>query len=106
MSDFIIQKIEAKFNAKIPASVVDKIKIVAEKIRGSYILFEMRPAWDDNSKPWTKYEIAKLSYVEKTESWKLYWRRASGKWELYRELKTLAGVLNVIEKDKNGCFWG
>ncbi|MCX6713262.1 MAG: DUF3024 domain-containing protein [Candidatus Vogelbacteria bacterium] len=106
MSDFIIQKIEAKFNSKIPASVANKIKIAVEKIRGNYFLFEMRPAWDDNIKPWTKYEIAKLSYVAKTESWKLYWHRASGRWELYRELKTLAGALNVIEKDENGCFWG
>lgn len=104
MIDLTIQKIEEKF--KVPEHVTDKIKNVVEKLGNSYILYETRPAWDGNAKPWTKLSVAKMTFVKISDTWKLYWMRASGKWELYKEYKSLKHVLNAIEKDKSGCFWG
>ena len=72
------------------------------------ILFEVRPKWDD---PEVKLELpfAKITFVKSKALWKLYWMRASGKWELYEphaqdgKLNTL---LNVIKKDAHACFFG
>lgn len=104
MTDLIIAKIENKF--KVPERVADQVKVIAEKIGNSYVLYESRPAWDDNSKPWTKFEVAKMLFIKRRKIWKLFWKRASGKWELYGEYKSFGTTLNSIEKDVHGCFWG
>lgn len=102
--DPIILKIEKFF--KVPEHIADKIQNVTEKVKGGYVLIETRPRWDDASAPWTRHPVAKMIFSKPAQIWKLYWMRASGKWLLYGEYKTLDGVLRVIKEDKNGCFWG
>lgn len=100
----IIQKIEAMF--RVPERVADQIKNVAEKVRGGYVLFETRPPWDGSPRPWSKLEVAKLIFHKPSQSWKVYWMRASGKWEFYGHYKRFSSALKAIEGDKHGCFWG
>lgn len=104
MSDEIIEKIEKKFT--VPDHVLDKIRNVVEKEGNSYILYETRPVWNDNAKPWTKHGVAKITHVKTRGYWKLYWMRASGKWEIYSERKSFSSILGQIEEDKHRCFWG
>ena len=102
--DQILTKIERFF--KIPEDIADKIQNVAEKVRGGYVFIETRPRWDGSPGPWTRHPVTKMIFSKPTKLWKLYWRRASGKWLLYEEYKTLDGALRAIKKDKNCCFWG
>jgi hypothetical protein len=50
--------------------------------------------------------------VKTTETWKLYWTRASGKWHAYDpdgttgEFKGLRRALAVIDQDLYGCLFG
>jgi hypothetical protein len=99
-----IQKIEEFF--RVPERVANKIKNLAEKVKGGYVLFETRPRWDGSPGPWTKLPVAKIVFHKSTQIWNLYWMRASGKWEFYGRYKTLNRVLRTIEEDKHGCFWG
>ncbi|MCY9829432.1 DUF3024 domain-containing protein, partial [Vibrio chagasii] len=39
-------------------------------------------------------------------SWRLYWMRASGKWEKYDAFYHLEQALEAAMKDQYGCFWG
>ncbi|WP_419153403.1 DUF3024 domain-containing protein, partial [Vibrio chagasii] len=39
-------------------------------------------------------------------SWRLYWMRASGKWEKYDAFYHLEQALEAVRKDQYGCFWG
>ena len=100
----IIKKIEEFF--KVPERVADKVKNVAEKTKGGYVLIETRPPWDDSGRPWTRLPVAKIVFRKYLKIWKLYWMRASGRWWFYEKYKTLGGVLKAIEKDRHGCFWG
>ena len=102
--DKFIKNIEEFF--KVPEQVADKIKNIAEKVRGGYVLIETRPRWDDPSALWTKSEIAKIIFHKPTEIWRIYWKRASGRWELYGKYKSFNKVLTIIKKDPHGCFWG
>lgn len=102
--DKLILKIENFF--KVPKRVADKIKNTAEKTRGGYVLFENRAPLGGSKLLWTKLPVAKMIFHKSTQSWNLYWRRASGKWWFYGKYKTSSRVLNVIEQDKHGCFWG
>ena len=58
---------------------------------------------------WLTLDFAKAKYVISRKLWKLYWMRASGKWELYKpsgEHDWLEGVIETIENDQYGCFFG
>jgi len=102
--DKIIQKIEEYF--KVPDRVADKIQNVVEVVRGGYMLIEARPPWDGSAKPWTRSPIAKIIFHNPSSKWKIYWQRASGNWNLYKESKTIDSALKIIKEDKHHCFWG
>lgn len=102
--DKTIQKIEEFF--KVPERVANQLQNIVEKVKGGYILIETRPRWDGRPGPWTKLPVAKMIFHKPSNLWKLYWRRASGKWELYGKYRTLGKMLRGIEDDRHGCFWG
>lgn len=71
------------------------------------LLFEIRPQWN-NPNNILQIEFAKLKYNNSTNSWKLYGKRASGKWELYQfnsESINLYELLDEIRRDAHGCFF-
>ena len=79
------------------------------RIKGHNVfLFEVRPRWY-NPDEWHAMDIAKLRYIRRRNIWRLYWMRASGKWELYEpkgESKNLKTLIDAINQDHFGCFFG
>jgi hypothetical protein len=72
------------------------------------ILFEIRPVWMDPTEI-AHYGFAKIRYYKSREEWNLYWMRASGKWDLYDPFPIathLEQMLQIIDKDEYGCFFG
>jgi hypothetical protein len=71
-------------------------------------MFTIRPDWRDETII-RHHPFARIRFVGTQKIWKLYWLRASGKWESYsphpasKHLKTL---LEVIDEDAHGCFKG
>ncbi len=56
-----------------------------------------------------KSPIVKAKFVKSRNIWKVYWMRASGKWEGYEpapEVATLRAFIEVVDADEWGCFWG
>jgi hypothetical protein len=104
MEDDIVLKIQEKF--KVSERVSDQLRHVVEHIENAYILYSLRPVWNNAAQPWTKSEVFKLVFMPRLKIWKLYWMRASGRWNLYGEYKSLNKALEEIDKDKYGCFWG
>lgn len=73
-----------------------------------FVLFEIRPDWLNPDKK-EQIDFAKIRYYKTQKIWKLYWARASGKWELYEpypEASHLSQLIEVIKKDSHGCFFG
>ena len=101
-NEFDIKRLEKAFESPFP----DKVKSVVEKTKGGYVLIETRPSWDGSDSPWTRNPVAKIVFVKSSGILKLYWMRASGKWNLYKELKSLNDVINALKDDVHGCFWG
>lgn len=72
------------------------------------ILYEIRPVWD-NPTEIQHIEYAKIRFYKSKRRWKLYWMRASLKWELYDpfpESTHLEKIIEIINEDKHGCFYG
>ena len=49
---------------------------------------------------------AKMTFIKSRNIWKLYWPRASGRWDLYGEYAGLDEVVRMIDEDPDHCFWG
>lgn len=94
--------------SKAPAHIRKQLRFDYE-IRGQeVILVEIRPSWSNESEE-IHHEYAKVKYVRTQDVWKLYWKRASGKWNLFEpasDFISLEKAINEIEADRYCCFYG
>ena len=112
LTDIEIQKVKKIVgrlcSERTPDHLKDKLRFEYQIEKQSVIIYEVRPFWNNPSE-FTRMPISKLTYVRTENIWKLYWKRASGKWVLYepkessKDLKTL---VEEIDKDSYGCFFG
>ncbi|MDX2480521.1 MAG: DUF3024 domain-containing protein [Desulfuromusa sp.] len=92
----------------VPLHVRHQLQYVYRIENQNVILCEERPRYDKPDE-WSSMDFAKLRYIQRHNHWNLYWKRASGKWELYApkgEAKQLATIMRVIDQDNYGCFFG
>jgi hypothetical protein len=93
---------------RAPAHVRHKFRLRYDVNNHHVFVREARPDWHDPSE-WIESDVAKLRYVAASNEWHLYWKRASGKWWLYEPFsrsRTLAAMVNEIDRDGYGCFFG
>ena len=91
-----------------PEEIRDKLDLGYSFENQVLIIFEIRPNWM-NKKEKIQSPFAKSRFIKSRGIWKIYWRRASGKWELYApnpEVKNISKVLQIIDEDAYGCFKG
>jgi hypothetical protein len=78
--------------------------------RNTFEIFEIRPEWNSpDQNDYQKSSFVKFRYVKSRRIWKLYWMRASGKWELYEpfpQSNSLDKIIDCIDADVYGCFYG
>ncbi len=113
ISEFEIKRIEKIIGRFIdgrrpPAHIRERIDLSFRVTGQSFEIFEIRAQRND---PDTMIEVsvAKGTYVKSTKEWKLYWMKSDMKWHGYKPLpisKSLEAVLEIIEQDAYGCFWG
>ena len=103
-------KILQKFMDEIrpPEDIRAKLDIGFSYQRKCIELYEIRPDWRDESII-RHLPFARIRFVSAQKVWKLYWLRASGKWQVYDPYPAsanLAVLLKVIKKDEFGAFYG
>ena len=94
--------------------VLEQLDIVYLLERNAFIICERRVNWMwmmDKSEPKTYHNIpcAKIHYQKTQNRYKIYWKRASGKWQHYDPYpfaQSLQEALDIVEGDAYGCFWG
>lgn len=69
-------------------------------------LFQVRPAWLGVPGELTELPVVKIIYLRSQDEWELYWQRGNLKWECYETVYTLAEALELVRKDRDGCFRG
>jgi hypothetical protein len=104
-----IEKIVGTFcDNRVPERFRDKVKVGFRIEAQNIFLFETRPRWNKPSE-WLVLDFAKITYVKSRRIWKLYWKRASGKWDQYKphsEANDIGKLIRTIDEDSYGCFFG
>lgn len=81
--DIIVHIIEEHLDAmRPPAELRKDIDLGYTFTKQKLELFEIRPRYDDKSII-MHHPFAKAKFIRSQNIWKIYWRRASGKWDLY-----------------------
>src|SRR5687767_4640088 len=104
-----IRKVVRDFcERRVPLRFQDQLRLVYTIEGQNVIIRESRPEDRDPSQ-WFELDVAKLRYVKQSNEWKLYWKRASGKWWPYvtrTRSKSLIALVKEIDADEYGCFFG
>lgn len=91
-----------------PIEIRDKLSFEYRIKAHDIIIYTWRPRWD-NPKEWIESDMAKIRYVRTSNMWQLLWQRANGKWVSYEPFphsKDLKSMIEEIEADQYGCFFG
>jgi len=93
---------------RIPVEVQDQVKISFSFRGNSVTLFEERPSFMDKN-TWSKIPIAQIKYEHGSGEWTLFSADRNGKWNKYLDLyptTDFEAILNEIDQDPTGFFWG
>ncbi|AMS26975.1 hypothetical protein AEM51_08060 [Bacteroidetes bacterium UKL13-3] len=105
----IIETMENYIEKNRPEPEIRPLLDIGYEISGqSVILHEIRPRWNNPSEIHHS-AYAKTTFVKNKNCWKVFWMRASGKWESYEpkpEVKSLKAFLALVDEDKHHCFNG
>ena len=80
-------------------------------VRGASItILERRPPWNpDFGSEWSSMKIAQLRYDKRNRRWQLYSAGGDERWhpsEFAAPALNVAPLLDAIEEDRTGIFWG
>lgn len=93
-----------------PLSLREKVDLNFALINRELRIFEIRPLYNDPDRK-IEIDVARAKYIKSRDIWKIYWKRANGKWEPYRpggdaEVEDIIEFFTILEEDKFGAFWG
>jgi hypothetical protein len=91
-----------------PEHIRDEVDMDYRVTGQSVEIFEIRRDWQDKTRK-IEIPIAKTTFVRTKNRWKIFWMRGDLKWHGYEpnpEVHSLEVVLNVIDGDECGCFFG
>jgi hypothetical protein len=94
---------------RIPIEFHDRVRLEVI-VRGATItIAECRPPWRADLGPdWTRHNVAQLRHESTEDQWTLYWADRNGRWHLFDHVGPgpIGKLLNEIELDSHGVFWG
>jgi hypothetical protein len=97
--------------ARVPERARHQVRVECDEAPRHLTIIERRAPWtDDSEAEWTRHPIARLHYTSTTTtSWSLYWRDRNLRFHLYDRTApspTVEELLNAIDRDLTGIFWG
>jgi len=107
--DFIEVQIKSFVEDMRPAKEIrDRLDIGFKYEKSTLELFEIFPHFELKDKI-IHSSFARAKFIKTQNHWKVYWMRASGKWELYEplpEVDHIKDFFKIVDEDKHHCFKG
>ncbi len=104
----VTKRLTSYCEARVPATVRDKLRLGFRVQRNEVVLFEERPA-ADAPHDWRETPVAKFKYVSARRTWQLYCQHRDLRWHAYRRrgsARDFDTLLAEVEADPTGIFWG
>jgi len=107
VKQIVEQKLAKYCETKVPKQYQDQIKLSYKFNGNTVFLIESRPRFRSND--WYEMKIAKFKYDPSDGTWELFCADRNDKWHSYIETeheKDFHLLLNAVEEDVTGIFWG
>jgi hypothetical protein len=112
LPEFVKRRVEERLAAyceqKVPRHLRNQVRL-GYKIRGNSVtLFEERPAFGDSGQ-WVDIKVAQFRFDAAQGEWTLYCADRNSRWYDYFDSepsKDFDRLLNEVEDDPTGIFWG
>jgi hypothetical protein len=96
---------------RVPDHAREQLRMELDVDARSITILECRPPWqpDRDEDQWTRFPIARLRYTTTRGEWTLYWRDRNLRFHRYDRIQpspTVGDLLDEIDKDPTGIFWG
>ena len=91
-----------------PEHLRDQIRHELELDGHRVRIWTIRPRWNDPTQT-TRSGVAQFTFTRTTHRWTLSWMRQDGKWHAWppaARTTTLAGLVRIVDEDREGGFWG
>ena len=91
-----------------PEHLRDQVDLEVEIDGHRVRVFTIRPRWSDPSRT-VRSGVAQFTYTRTRNTWKLYWMRRDGKWHAWgpaENIGALKELVQVVDEDRSGGFWG
>ncbi|HEY8770144.1 MAG TPA: DUF3024 domain-containing protein [Thermoleophilaceae bacterium] len=105
-----LKQVEEYCASRVSEDARDQIRVECSARGRAITIVERRPPWNpDFGSEWSEVKVAQLRYDEGRGAWSLCCSDSNGRWWEYDELgptKEVGPLLNEIDADPTGIFWG
>lgn len=91
-----VARVQRRCGARVPERARHQVRVECDEA-------------DDSGAEWTRHPIARLHYTSTTKTWSLYSRDRNRRFHPYHRAApspTVEELLNEIDSDPTGIFWG
>ena len=104
------KEVEAFCDGRVPHELRDQVRLEFF-VRGNAItIVERRPRRSPDFGPdWNSMKVGQVRYVPAAGAWALYCSDRNGRWSRYLDAEPsndIRSLLNEIDADPTGIFWG
>lgn len=103
-----LARIEQWCLKRVPEHLRDRTRVEADATPRHVTIVEVQPSWDGRGEL-TRLPVARLRYTATTTLWTLYWCDRDLQFHVYepqRPARDVQVLLDRVEKDEDGIFWG
>ncbi len=93
---------------RVPIIVRDQVVLQYRVTRHDVLLFEKRQGYPDRE-TWVESPVAKFRFNRKRGRWTILWLDSNRDWHAYSYLDPaaeLSALLEEVDRDPTGIFWG
>jgi len=110
LPDTDLARIARYCETRVPLEYQDQVRVEFRTRGKTVTIVECRPPWQEDLGPeWSENPQARIRYDEATAAWTLYWFDRNSRAHLYDLVEPhqpIQRILDEIENDPTGIFWG
>jgi hypothetical protein len=106
--DLDLARIDRYCDNRVPAHLRGESSVEATRRGKNVTIHDCRPPWHPELTDWSRLPVAQVRYSPEHNHWTLYYADRNGRWHRYdlTEPGTIDELLEAIDKDPTGIFWG